>query len=144
VGSERVRGSEDSLELVSAVLTLYVRTRDEEGGRSLGGAVWRAAAVVGTELVGGSSGRVRRTNESTERDFLSFEGERVAVGGIKGPWTSMGGKTGLSWAGIAVVVVLEGRRCCLERGTVGTLPQSRLADLSHSPIIPAVHAADVV
>lgn len=39
VGSERVRGREDSLELVSAVLTLWVRTLDEEGGLSLGGEV---------------------------------------------------------------------------------------------------------
>ena len=38
MGSERVRGSGDSLELVSAVLTLYVRTLGEEERRSLGGA----------------------------------------------------------------------------------------------------------
>jgi hypothetical protein len=35
--SERVRRMEDSRELVSAVLTLNVRTLDGEGGRSLGG-----------------------------------------------------------------------------------------------------------
>jgi hypothetical protein len=85
VGSERVRGSWDSLELVSAVRTLYVLTLGDEEGRSLGGAAWRAVAVAGTELTEGSSGRVRRTKESTERDFLSLEGERLAVGGIKGP-----------------------------------------------------------
>lgn len=60
--------------------------------------------MAGTALVEGSSGRVRRTNESTERDFLNFEGER-AVGGTKGPWTSMEGKTGLPSDGIVVVVV---------------------------------------
>lgn len=37
------------------------------------------------ELVEGSSGRVRRTNESTERDLLNFEGEWAVVGGAKGP-----------------------------------------------------------
>lgn len=61
---------------------------------------------MGTVLVEGSSGRVRRTNESTERDFLNFEGERV-VEGIKGPWTSMGGKTGLPSDGMVVVGVVE-------------------------------------
>ena len=75
VGSESVRGSADSLEPVSAVLTLCVRTLGEEGGRTSGGVVLWVAAVVGTGSVGGSSGRVRRTNESTERDFLSLEGE---------------------------------------------------------------------
>jgi len=107
VGSERVRGREDSLELVSAVLTLYVRTLDGEGGRSLGEVVERAAA----EVVEGSSGRLRRTNESTESDFLRFDGERAVVGDMKEPSTSIGGKTGLPSAGI-VVVVLDGRWCC--------------------------------
>lgn len=107
VGSERVRGREDSLELVSAVLILYVRTLDGEGERSSGEVVQRAAAVAGTEVVEGSSGRARRTNESTERDFLNFDGERVGVGTTRGPWTSMGGKMGLPSAGIFVVVVLD-------------------------------------
>jgi len=110
-GSERVRGREDSLELVSAVLTLYVRTLDGDGGRSLGEVVEWAAAVPEAEVVEGSSGRPRRTNESTESDFLSFDGERVVAGDMKGPSTSMGGRTGLPSAGI-VVVVLDGRRCC--------------------------------
>ena len=39
MGSERVRGGGDSLELGSAVLTLYVRTLVEEEERPLGGAV---------------------------------------------------------------------------------------------------------
>jgi hypothetical protein len=110
-----VRGSGDSLELVSVVLTLYVRTLGEEEGRSLKGAVWWAAAVTGTELGEGSSGRVRRTKESTERDFLSLECERLVVGDIEEQWTSMGGKRGLPSAGIFVVVVLGGGKRVEER-----------------------------
>ena len=110
VGSERVRGREDSLELVSAVLTLYVRTLEGEEGRSLGEVAEWAGAVPGAEAVEGSSGRLRRTNESTESDFLKFDGERVVAGDMKGPSTSMGGKTSLPSAGI-VVVVLDGRWC---------------------------------
>ena len=130
-----MRGTEDSLELVSAVLTLYVRALDGEGERSLGEVVQRAAAVAGTEVVEGSSGRARRTNESTERDFLKFDGERVAAGGMRGPWTSMGGKTGLPSAGIVVVVVWT-VSVLLKRGTVGTLPPSHHPDLPHIIILP--------